>query len=72
MEFRFARNRVFFIVEIQKKKKTTKKEATHTHTHAHIWIFFRSVKFIEPFLRWWINHRVSYNDRKYSMFDRDS
>lgn len=69
MEFRFARNRVFFIVEIQKKKKNDEKGS---YTHTHIWIFFRSVKFIEPFLRWWINHRVSYNDRKYSMFDRDS
>lgn len=59
----------------KKKKKTTKKEATRTHTHTHTRarFFFRSVKFIEPFLLlWWINHRVSFNDRKYIIFDRDS
>lgn len=76
MEFRFTRNRAF-IVEIRKKEKEKENDEkgsyTHAHTHTRARFFFRSVKFIEPFLLlWWINHRVSFNDRKYIIFDRDS
>lgn len=69
LEFRFTRNR-FVLNRRKKEKEEKKKEATRTRTHG---CFFRSVKFIEPFLLlWWINHRVPFNDRKYIIFDRDS